>query len=112
MKLSSDWRSKSHPLRVALTIEMMKKENHKMRLEELEKLPGKHLKAQQQIELYQIRISTAYNKKVKVQTFKKGNLVLTVRRPNGHNTQDEGKIPSEIGRSVCSRVRLLKRGIS
>jgi len=44
-------------------------------------LDDKRLQAQQKIELYQARISRAFNKKVKEQTFKKGDLVLAVRRP-------------------------------
>ena len=40
----------------------------------------KRLQAQQQIELYQARITRAFNKKVKKRTFKKGDLVLTVRK--------------------------------
>lgn len=59
---------------------MMDDEKHKPRLEELEQLLVKCLKAQQQIELYQACISTAYHKKVKVRTFKKGDIVLAVRR--------------------------------
>jgi len=68
-------------LRVALTMEMIDEEKHRLRLQELEALDDKHLQAQQQIELYQPRISKAFNKKVKERTFKKGDLVLAIRRP-------------------------------
>jgi len=44
-------------------------------------LDDKCLQAQQQIELYHARITRAFNKKVKEQTFKKGDLILAVRRP-------------------------------
>jgi len=44
-------------------------------------LDDKRLQTQQQIELYQDRISRAFNKKVKEQTFKKGDLILAVKRP-------------------------------
>jgi len=44
-------------------------------------LNDKRLQAQQQIELYQARISSAFNKKVKEWTFKKDDLILAVRRP-------------------------------
>ena len=64
-----------------LTAEMTNEEKHRQRLQELEALDDKRLQAQQQIELYQARISRAFNKKVKVRTFKKGDLVLAVRRP-------------------------------
>lgn len=59
---------------------MTDEEKHNLRLQELEKLQARCLKAQQQIELYQAPISVAYNMKVKTQTFKRGNLVLIVRR--------------------------------
>ena len=68
-------------LRVALTAEITNEEKHLLRLQELEALDDKHLQAQQQIELYQARTTRAFNKKVKEQTFKKGDLILAVRRP-------------------------------
>jgi len=68
-------------LRVALTTKMIDEEKHRLRLQELEALDDKRLQAQQQIELYQDRISKAFNKKVKQWTFKKGDLILAIRRP-------------------------------
>jgi len=52
---------------------------HRLRLQELEALDDKRL--QQQIKLYQAQISRAFNKKVMQRTFKKGYLVLAIRRP-------------------------------
>ena len=72
-------------LRVALTAEMTN-EKHRQRLHELEALDDKRLQAQQQIELYQARIIRAFNKKVKVRTFKKGDLVLAVKKTYGDDT--------------------------
>jgi len=60
---------------------MADKEKHRLRLQELEALNDKYLQAQQQIELYQAQISRAFNKKVKERIFKKGDLVLAVRKP-------------------------------
>ena len=60
---------------------MTNEKKYRMRLQELEALDDKRLQAQQQIELYQARITRAFNKKVKERTFKKGDLVLAVRRP-------------------------------
>jgi len=60
---------------------MTNEEKHRLWLKELEALDDKHLQAQQQIELFQARISRAFNKKVKEPTFKKDDFVLTVRRP-------------------------------
>jgi len=68
-------------LRITLTTEMTDEEKHWLRVQELEALDDKRLQTQQQIELYQDRISRAFNKKVKEQTFKKGDLILAVKRP-------------------------------
>jgi len=46
----------------------------------LEALDEKRLQAQQRIELYQARISKAFNKKVEERVFQIGDLVLPVRR--------------------------------
>jgi len=48
----------------ALTTEMTN-EKYRLRLQELEALDDKRLQAQQQIELYQARITRTFNKKVK-----------------------------------------------
>ena len=66
-------------LQVALATKMTKEDNDRLRLQELEALKEKRLQAQQSIELYQARISKAFNKKVKERVFQKGDLVLTVR---------------------------------
>jgi len=60
---------------------MTDEEKYRLRLQELEALDDKSQQAQQQIELYQARIFRAFNKKVKEQIFKKGDLVLAARRP-------------------------------
>jgi len=78
-------------LRVFLTTEMTNEEKHRLRLQELEALDDKRLQAQQQIELYQARISKAFNKKVKERTLKKGDLVLTIRRPMVMTHKTKGK---------------------
>ena len=49
------------------------------------------LQTQQQIELYQARITRAFNKKVKEQTLKKGDLVLAVRRSMVMTHKTKGK---------------------
>ena len=56
-------------LRIALATKMTVDENDKLRLQELEALDEKRLEAQQRIELYQARISRAFNKKVKQRVF-------------------------------------------
>ena len=57
--------------RIALATEMTNVEKHQLRFQELEALDDKHLQAQQQIELYQARISKAFSKKVKEQISRK-----------------------------------------
>ena len=54
-------------------------------------MDNKRLQAQQQIELHQAQISRAFNKKVKERTFKKGDLVLAVRRPMVMTYKTKGK---------------------
>jgi len=68
-------------LRVALTTKMADEEKHRLCLQELEALDYKRQQAQQQINLYQAQISGTFNKKVKEHIFKKGDIVLVVRRP-------------------------------
>jgi len=66
-------------MRVTLTTRMVDEEKHRLHLQELEALDDKRLQAQQQIKLYQAWIFRAFNKKVREQIFKKGDLVLAVR---------------------------------
>ena len=58
---------------------MTKEDDDRLRLQELEALDEKRLQAQQHIELYQTRISKAFNKKVKQRIFQKGDLILAIR---------------------------------
>jgi len=70
---------------------MIKEDNDQLRLQELEALDEKRLQAQQHIELYQARISKAFNKKVKQRIFQKGDLVLAIRRPMIMTHKAKGK---------------------
>lgn len=78
-------------LRIALANQMTIAENDRLRLQELEVLDVKRLKAQQRIELYQACISRAFNKRVKQRAFRKGDLVLSVRRPMIMTHKTKGK---------------------
>ena len=78
-------------LRVALMTKMTTEDNDRLQLQELKAVDKKRLQAQQHIELYQARISKAFNKKVKQRVFQKGNLVLAVRRPMIMTHKTEGK---------------------
>jgi hypothetical protein len=66
-------------------------ESQQKHLEELETLYEKTFRAQQHIEMYQARISRAFDKKVKHRSFKEGDLVLAVRRPMVLNSKKNGK---------------------
>ena len=66
-------------------------ENDQLHLQKLEALDEKRLQVQQRIELYQARISKAFNKKVKQRIFQKGDLVLAVRRPMIMTHKTKGK---------------------
>ena len=70
---------------------MTEADNDRLGLQELEALDEKRLQAQQRIELYQARISRAFNKKVKQRVFHKGDLVLAVRRPMVMMHKTKGK---------------------
>src|SRR3954465_7449292 len=78
-------------LRLAIISGMTEEEKDKQRLAQLEELNEKRLKAQHQIELYQARMTRAYNKGIKLRTFEKGELVLMVRRPMETTHKSKGK---------------------
>jgi len=70
---------------------MTQGDNEWLCLQKLEALDEKRLQAQQRTELYQARISKAFNKKVKERIFQKGDLVLAVRRPMVMMQKTKGK---------------------
>jgi len=70
---------------------MTKGDNDQLRFQELEALDEKRLQAQQHIELYQARISKAFNEKVKERVFQKGDLILAVRRSMVMTHKSKGK---------------------
>jgi len=78
-------------LRVALATKMTERDNYRLRLQHLETLNEKRLQAQQRIELYQARISKAFNKKVKERDIQKGDLIFAVRRPMVMTHKTKGK---------------------
>ena len=68
-------------LRIAIQEGLTEEENAKLRLQELEALDEKRLEAQQRPECYRAHLSSAFNKRVKPQSFQVGDLVLVVQRP-------------------------------
>ena len=63
---------------IAIQESLSNEENVRLRLEELEALDEKRLKAQQRLEGYQAHISRTFNKKVCPRSFQVGDLVLAV----------------------------------
>ncbi|XP_074300597.1 uncharacterized protein LOC141631881 [Silene latifolia] len=74
--------------------ELTSDDNDKLRLEELEALYEKRLQAQQNLQCYQARLSRAFNKKVRPQSFQVGDLVLAVRRSIITSHKLKGKFTS------------------
>ncbi|KAA0053732.1 uncharacterized protein E6C27_scaffold135G001090 [Cucumis melo var. makuwa] len=68
-------------LRMAIQEGLTTEDNARLRLQELEALDEKRLKAQQALECYQARMSKAFDKQVRPRSFQVGDLVLAVRRP-------------------------------
>jgi len=66
-------------------------DKHRLLLQELEALDDKWLQAQQQIKLYQAWIAKAFNNEVKEQIFKKGDLVLAIKRLRVTTHKTKGK---------------------
>ncbi|KAF7146064.1 hypothetical protein RHSIM_Rhsim04G0187600 [Rhododendron simsii] len=82
-------------LRVAIQEGLTHEENARLRLEELEALDERRLEAQQRLECYQARMSKSFNKKVRLRSFQKGDLVLAVRRPINTTHKIGGKFISK-----------------
>ena len=68
-------------LRVAIHQSITNDKNAEIRLRELDMLDEKRMAAQQRLQLYQARVSAAFDKRVKYRSFKKGDLVLMLKRP-------------------------------
>jgi hypothetical protein len=68
-------------LRVAIQEKLIEVEEIKLRLKELDNLEEKRLHALQNLEAYQARMSRAFDKRLKIRSFKQGDLVLAVIRP-------------------------------
>ena len=66
---------------MALQYEATDEERKRIRLDELDALDEKRLAAQQNLELYQARMSRAYEKSTRIRQFVRGELVLVLRRP-------------------------------
>ncbi|GAA0173635.1 hypothetical protein LIER_27210 [Lithospermum erythrorhizon] len=66
---------------VAVNEGLAREDNMRLKLQELDSLDEYRLAAQQRLECYQSRIPKAYDKKVKVQSYQVGHMVLDVIRP-------------------------------
>ena len=70
-------------------------ENTQVRLVELEVLDERRLMAQQRLEIYQVEMARAFNKRVKFRSFDVGDLVLTIRWSIVINRKTKGKFESK-----------------
>ncbi|KAG9442522.1 hypothetical protein H6P81_018376 [Aristolochia fimbriata] len=68
-------------LRIAIREGLTTEECAQQQLAELESPDEQRLEAQQRLECYQSRMTQAFNKKVRLRSFQKGDLVHAVRRP-------------------------------
>ncbi|KAJ1696041.1 hypothetical protein LUZ63_012739 [Rhynchospora breviuscula] len=68
-------------LRVAMASEIPLTKQMQLRLQELDGIDERRLAAQQNLELYQARMIKAYEKLSRARAFRKGELVLVLRRP-------------------------------
>ena len=78
-------------LRIAMQEELTTEQNAALRLEELENLDDKRLKAYQNLELYRAKMSKSYNKLVRPRTFVPGELVMVLIRHKIMNPKGKGK---------------------
>ncbi|MBT0984565.1 hypothetical protein KJ032_26380, partial [Salmonella enterica subsp. enterica serovar Typhimurium] len=83
-------------LKMAIQEGLTEDENAKLRLQELEELDGRRLKAQQHLECYQARLSKAFNKKVHPRSFQTGDLILALRRPIIITHKTKSKFTSKL----------------
>ncbi|KAG9458315.1 hypothetical protein H6P81_002823 [Aristolochia fimbriata] len=98
-------------LRIAVREGLTTEECAQMRLAELESLNEQRLEAQQRLECYQSRMTRAFNKKVRLRSFQKGDLVFAVRRPMLFTSKNRGQIRTQMGRSLCHTRSLHQRRI-
>jgi len=69
-------------------------ENTQIRLAKLEALDERRLIAQQMLEIYQVQMAGAFNKRVKFRSFSVGDLVLTIKRTVVINRKTQGNLSS------------------
>ncbi|KAG9442418.1 hypothetical protein H6P81_018272 [Aristolochia fimbriata] len=92
-------------LRIAVREGLTTEECAQLRLAKLESLDEQRLEAQQRLECYQSRMTRAFNKKVRLRSFQKGDLVLAGRRPMLFTRKTGGKFaPKWEGPYVVQEV--------
>ena len=92
-------------LRVAVHEQLTDDQRVELRLQELETLEEDRLTAQQNLELYRIQMSRAYDKAVRHRAFKEGDLVLVLKRPIIVAHKSRGKFePKWEGPYVIEKV--------
>ena len=79
-------------LRVAIHDEITQDEQIRLRFQQLDSLEEERLNALQDLELYRRNMVRAYDKLVKPRVFRKGELVLVLRRPIVVKGKAKGKL--------------------
>ena len=82
-------------LRVAMQTELTRDEQVQLRFQELDALEERRLHALQNLELYRRNMVRAYDKLVKWRVFRKGELVLVLRRPIVVTHKTKGKFEAK-----------------
>lgn len=98
-------------LRVAVHQSITEDENARIKLEELDLLDEKCLAAQQRLQSYQARILPAFDKQVKYRSFKKGDMVLMLKRPIVVTRRTGGKFEPKwdgpyVVKEVYSQIKM------
>jgi hypothetical protein len=92
-------------LRVAIHDELTEDEQVKLRYQELDSVEEERLHALQNLELYRKNMVRAYDKLVKPRVFRKGELVLVLRRPIVLLGKSKGKLePKWEGPYIIEQV--------
>ena len=92
-------------LRVAIHDGLTQDEQVRLRFQELNALEERRLDAVQELELYRQNMARAYDKLVKRRVFRKGELVLVLRRPIVVTHKTKGKFePKWEGPYVIEQV--------
>ncbi|GAA0187609.1 hypothetical protein LIER_34897 [Lithospermum erythrorhizon] len=96
-------------LTMAVNKGLAREDNMRLTLQELDSLDEQRLTVQQRLECYQSQMSKAYDKKVKVRSYKAGDMVSAVIRPISTRTKNSKLMPKWDGPYVIQEDYLSER---